>query len=164
MTGEELCRCIMAYATKAGYHFFGRSADADDLTQDAMLMCLELPAKYPTMNDEGLQLMARRAVWNRAIDILRRSNTRSKACASLRCSKRLTAPAEYEPEHVLIGRDLVRTIAVQLAEKDLPVFELAAEGHGAQEIQKRTGRGNWKVFRSLQRIRAVAERVVRVSQ
>lgn len=157
LTGEQLWRSVEAYARTVAYHFFWKQeADCNDAMQDFVVLTLEMRGKYPDKPDLDLELMTRRAIWNRALDGARRRKLHTNAMFDPDIRKQ-----EYHEgdERAVDAREIIAKLRGDLSELDQPVFDLRVKGFTAySEIAERVGRSVPAVHNSIRRIHEAAQR------
>lgn len=169
MVGEQLWAGVQDYAEMAATFFFkGNHADAADSVQDAAVLCLELPGKYPDRPMEELVLIAKRSIWNKCIDAVRRKPmvtldpmgaARGSRTTEYSNGCLMREPSEEKPnERSVEAAEIMAHIAGRLDEGEVSIMKLCAEGHQRQEIAARTGLSRRWVQYKLEKIRTVARR------
>lgn len=166
MTGAELWAECARYARLAALHFHGEGADADDVFQDAAVLCLTFPDKYPGKPAAELVLLARRAIWNRTLDKLRSETSHRKTLLKIHAKR----PSTYNTRQQMLrdggasvlpntdaeAEEALDAIEEQLPDEDRPLYRRYITGCKLSCIHAETGAYKEKVYEMIRRVRRAA--------
>lgn len=150
---------VEGYAERAALHFFGANqADVEDLVSDAFLICMDVRDKHGDKGLEEQALIARRAVWNKCLDILRHRQVCTKALEDPALLRRARGHSIDDPARRVAAAECFELVRAAIPAADLPVFELHATGHTWAEMAAKTGKSITSLHHSLGRIHTAARR------